>query len=122
MILGKFFNRILIIVSLSKLFSIVIDCSGNTRAIESGINRVAHGGIFLQFGVAPSTATCSIRPFHIYEREITIQGVMVNPWAFPEAIALVGLLKDRYLDFSKLGESKSGHFKARIKVSLNNSP
>ena len=29
---------------------------------------------------------------------------MVNPWAFPEAIALVGLLKDRYLDFSKLGE------------------
>ena len=88
-----------------KLLSIVIDCSGNTRAIESGINRVAHGGIFLQFGVAPSTATCSIRPFHIYEREITIQGVMVNPWAFPEAIALVGLLKDRYLDFSKLGES-----------------
>jgi len=87
-------------------FGIVIDCSGNTRAIESGINRVAHGGIFLQFGVAPSTATCAIRPFHIYEREITIQGVMVNPWAFPEAIALVGLLKDRYLDFSKLGIKK----------------
>ena len=76
---------------------------------------MAHGGIFLQFGVAPSTATCAIRPFHIYEREITIQGVMVNPWAFPEAIALVGLLKDRYLDFSKLGESN----KSQIKVILN---
>ena len=33
---------------------------------------------------------------------------MVNPWAFPEAIALVGLLKDRYLDFSKLGKSDFG--------------
>ena len=54
--------------------------------------------------MAPSTATCPIRPFHIYEREITIQGVMVNPWAFPEAIALVGLLKNRYLNFSKLGK------------------
>ena len=100
-------------------FRIVIDCSGNTRAIESGINRVAHGGIFLQFGVAPSTATCAIRPFHIYEREITIQGVMVNPWAFPEAIALVGLLKDRYLDFSKLGESNKSQIKAIFRVILN---
>ena len=97
----------------------MIDCSGNTRAIESGINRVAHGGIFLQFGVAPSTATCAIRPFHIYEREITIQGVMVNPWAFPEAIALVGLLKDRYLDFSKLGESNKSQIKVIFSVILN---
>ena len=55
-------------------FLIVIDCSGNWRAIESGINRVKHGGVFLQFGVAPQAATCPIRPFHIYEREITIQG------------------------------------------------
>jgi len=99
----------------------VIDCSGNTRAIESGINRVAHGGIFLQFGVAPSTATCAIRPFHIYEREITIQGVMVNPWAFPEAIALVGLLKDRYLDFSKLGESYRGQIEVILRFIVMNS-
>ena len=28
---------------------------------------------------------------------------MVNPWTFPEAIELVNLLKDRYLDFAKLG-------------------
>ena len=36
--------------------------------------RVGHGGIFLQFGGAPQGATCEIEPFHIYEREITIQG------------------------------------------------
>ena len=87
------------------VYRVVIDCSGSVRAIESGIEKVAHGGIFLQFGVAPTEAKCQIRPFHIYEREITIQGVMVNPWTFPEAIELVNLLKDRYLDFSKLGLS-----------------
>ena len=75
------------------------------RAIESGLEMVGHGGIFLQFGVAPTEAKCQIRPFHIYEREITIQGVMVNPWTFPEAIELVNLLKDRYLDFATLGEA-----------------
>jgi len=53
---------------------IVIDCSGNPKAIESGISRVKHGGVYLQFGVAPQKATCQINPFHIYEREITIQG------------------------------------------------
>ncbi|CAG5081733.1 Oidioi.mRNA.OKI2018_I69.PAR.g9949.t1.cds [Oikopleura dioica] len=87
-------------------YDVVIDCSGAPRAIQDGINRVAHGGIFLQFGVAPSTATCEIRPFHIYEREITIQGVMVNPWAFPEAIELTNQLRARYLDFGKLGIGK----------------
>ena len=81
-----------------------MDCSGNARAIESGIERVEHGGLFVQFGVAAAQAKCQIRPFHIYEREITIQGVMVNPWSFPEAIELVRLLKDRYLQFDKLGE------------------
>jgi threonine dehydrogenase-like Zn-dependent dehydrogenase len=55
-------------------FLIVIDCSGSPIAIESGINRVKHGGIFIQFGVAAQGATCKINPFHIYEREITIQG------------------------------------------------
>jgi hypothetical protein len=33
------------------------------------------------------------RPFHINEREITTQGVMVNPWAFPEAIELTNQLR-----------------------------
>ena len=92
-------------IKYSPVYRVVIDCSGSVRAIESGIEKVAHGGIFLQFGVAPTEAKCQIRPFHIYEREITIQGVMVNPWTFPEAIELVNLLKDRYLDFAKLGLS-----------------
>lgn len=89
-----------------KEFLIVIDCSGSPIAIESGINRVKHGGIFIQFGVAAQGATCKINPFHIYEREITIQGVMVNPWTFPEAIALIKNMKDRYLDLDRLGVKK----------------
>lgn len=70
--------RILLTISTSDFpaleFLVVIDCSGNVHAIESGIKRIKHGGIFLQFGVAPQNATCQINPFHIYEREITIQG------------------------------------------------
>ena len=53
-------------------------------------------------------AKAQFRPFHIYEREITVQGVMVNPWSFPEAIELVNQLKDRYLDFATLGKQLIG--------------
>jgi len=87
-------------------FTVVVDCSGNTRAIQSGIQRVGHGGIFLQFGVAPQGATCEIEPFHIYEREITIQGVMVNPWTFPEALQVVCDMTPRYLTLAKMGIKK----------------
>ena len=30
---------------------------------------------------------------------------MVNPWAFPEALELVDLLQQRYLDFNILGNN-----------------
>ena len=53
-------------------------------------------------------AKAQFRSFHIYEREITVQGVMVNPWSFPEAIELVNQLKDRYLDFATLGKQLIG--------------
>jgi hypothetical protein len=31
---------------------------------------------------------------------------MVNPWTFPEAIALIKNMKDRYLDLDRLGVKK----------------
>ena len=49
----------------------------DVNKIHYQFQRVGHGGIFLQFGVAPQKATCEISPFHIYEREITIQGSVI---------------------------------------------
>ena len=43
---------------------------------------------------------------------------MVNPWAFPEAIALIDLLKTRYLNFDSLGKNTKKIVSTKIKKCL----
>jgi threonine dehydrogenase-like Zn-dependent dehydrogenase len=55
---------------------VVIDATGVVPAIEDGLRRVARGGTFLMFGVAPAEATASFSPFRVYNKEINIVGSM----------------------------------------------
>src|SRR5437763_9128276 len=55
-------------------WDVVIDATGNARAIQDGLDRVAKGGTFLQFGVADYAARVAIDPYRIYNQEITITG------------------------------------------------
>ncbi|MGP4113459.1 zinc-dependent alcohol dehydrogenase family protein [Streptomyces sp. 4N509B] len=59
-------------------WDVVVDCTGNDRAIEDGITRVAPGGTFLQFGVTNRAARVLIDPYRIYNKEITVTGSMVE--------------------------------------------
>jgi 2-desacetyl-2-hydroxyethyl bacteriochlorophyllide A dehydrogenase len=69
-------------------WDVVIDATGNERAIQDGLGRVGKAGTFLQFGVADYAARVSIEPYRIYHQEITITGSMAVLHSFERAADL----------------------------------
>lgn len=66
-------------------WEVVIDATGAVPAIQDGLSRVARGGSFLVFGVAPAEATAIFSPFRVYNQEITIIGSMAVLHSFERA-------------------------------------
>ncbi|MGA8117843.1 MAG: zinc-dependent alcohol dehydrogenase family protein [Actinocatenispora sp.] len=69
-------------------WDVVIDATGNAKAIQDGLGRVGKGGTFLQFGVADYAARATIEPYAIYNREITITGSMAVLHSYERAAEL----------------------------------
>ncbi len=69
-------------------WDVVIDCTGNVRAIEDGLPRVKAGGTFQHFGVAPTEAKANYSPFRVYRDEITIVGTMAVLNSFGRAVEM----------------------------------
>lgn len=69
-------------------WDLVIDATGNDKAIQDGLGRVGKGGTFLQFGVSDYAARATIEPYKIYNQEITITGSMAVLHSFERAAEL----------------------------------
>lgn len=69
-------------------WDVVIDCTGNIRAIEDGLPRVKAGGTFQHFGVAPAEAMANYSPFRVYRDEISIVGTMAVLNSFGRAVEM----------------------------------
>ena len=69
-------------------WDVVIDATGNEKAIQDGLGRVAKGGTFLQFGVSDYATRVTIEPYRIYNQEITITGSMAVLHSFERAADL----------------------------------
>ncbi|WP_375497790.1 zinc-dependent alcohol dehydrogenase family protein [uncultured Jatrophihabitans sp.] len=69
-------------------WDLVVDATGNAKAIQDGLDRVAPGGTFLQFGVADYAAEAVIKPYRIYNKEITITGSMAVLHSYERAADL----------------------------------
>lgn len=69
-------------------WDVVIDCTGNIRAIEDGLPRVKGGGTFQHFGVAPAEAMAEYSPFRVYRDEISIVGTMAVLNSFARAVEM----------------------------------
>ncbi|WP_308465986.1 zinc-dependent alcohol dehydrogenase family protein [Rathayibacter soli] len=69
-------------------WDVVIDCTGNVRAIEDGLPRVKAGGTFQHFGVAPVDASANYSPFRVYRDEISIVGTMAVLNSFGRAVEM----------------------------------
>jgi threonine dehydrogenase-like Zn-dependent dehydrogenase len=66
-------------------WDVVIDCTGVVAAIEDGLERVAPGGTFQQFGVSAEKAVARFSPYRIYNSEIRIVGSMAVLHSFERA-------------------------------------
>ncbi|XP_038219943.1 D-arabinitol dehydrogenase 1-like [Zerene cesonia] len=86
-----------------QLYDIIIDCTGVGKVMEISFNYLRHGGKYVVFGCCPPNHQASINPYIIYDKELTIIGVKINPFSFPKAIGLLSAMGDRYLDYEKLG-------------------
>jgi 2-desacetyl-2-hydroxyethyl bacteriochlorophyllide A dehydrogenase len=69
-------------------WELVVDATGNEKAIQDGLGRVGPGGTFLQFGVADYAARATIEPYRIYNKEITITGSMAVLHSYERAADL----------------------------------
>ena len=69
-------------------WDVVIDATGNERAIQDALGRVGKGGTYLQFGVAEYAARATIEPYRIYNQEITITGSMAVLHSYERAADL----------------------------------
>jgi len=69
-------------------WDVVIDCTGNIRAIEDGLTRVKAGGVFQNFGVAPVGTAALYQPFRIYRNEISVVGSMAVLNSFGRAVEM----------------------------------
>jgi len=69
-------------------WDVVIDCTGNIRAIEDGLKRVKPAGYFQNFGVAPADGSAQYSPFRVYRDELSIVGTMAVLNSFGRAVEL----------------------------------
>jgi 2-desacetyl-2-hydroxyethyl bacteriochlorophyllide A dehydrogenase len=85
-------------------WELVVDATGNEKAIQDGLGRVAPAGTFLQFGVAAYASRATIQPYKIYNQEITITGSMAVLHSYERAAELLaaGLLDPRVFITNRL--------------------
>ena len=69
-------------------WEVVVDATGNARAIQDGLERVGPAGTYLQFGVADYATRVTIDPYRIYNKEITITGSMAVLHSYERAAEL----------------------------------
>ena len=77
--------------------------STKLRPLNSLLVPSKTGATVLVFGCAPMKKPMKICPEEIFAKELTILGTKINPYTFPESVALVGNMASDYISYKKLG-------------------
>lgn len=67
----------------------VIECVGRTATIEQAISIAGKNSVVMMFGLTAPTETIAVRPFELFQKEITLKSSYINPYTFPRALALI---------------------------------
>lgn len=68
---------------------VVIECAGKEAAMKSAIGFAKRGATVLLFSVADLNTTLTVRPFEIFQKELTIKGSFINPSTHGRAVQLI---------------------------------
>lgn len=106
-----------------------IECVGSSSAIETAFKLVRRGGKLLIFGVAPEHDVWQVKPFELYDKEVSIFTSYRSPYTFQRAVEIassekinfkriishVYSLNEAPKAFSDLASRKKGMVKVLIK-------
>lgn len=106
-----------------------IECVGSSAAIETAFRLVRRGGKLLIFGVAPEHDVWQVKPFELYDKEVSIFTSYRSPYTFQRAVEIASSGKIKFkqiishiysLDeapraFNDLASRKKGMVKVLIK-------
>ncbi|MGI8912475.1 MAG: zinc-dependent alcohol dehydrogenase family protein [Chloroflexota bacterium] len=70
-------------------FDAAIDVTGVPAVVQSLVPSVTDGGSLLIFGVSPEKATISLRPYEVFQRDLTVLGSFAVAYTFEDAITLL---------------------------------
>jgi D-arabinitol dehydrogenase (NADP+) len=70
-------------------YDLIIDASGNPKAVQSMFRYVDEGGKLLFFGVCPPDATIEVNPFQVFNSELKIYGSHGLSGDFRDALVLM---------------------------------
>jgi 2-desacetyl-2-hydroxyethyl bacteriochlorophyllide A dehydrogenase len=70
-------------------WGLVVDATGAAPAIMDGLSRLRRGGSLLQIGVARPDATIDVKPYQLFQRELTMVGSLTTRNSFPRSLALL---------------------------------
>ncbi|HVW45206.1 MAG TPA: alcohol dehydrogenase catalytic domain-containing protein [Amycolatopsis sp.] len=73
-------------------FDVVVDFSGSAAAIGEAVGALAPGGRLVVAGVTPEDATIPVRPFDLYNRELTLTGSYTTSHTARHALNVLGRL------------------------------
>lgn len=71
---------------------IVIEASGHIGAVADAINRLANRGTLLQMGVCNPEEHIHLRPYDLFDRELTLAGSQSLESSYPDAIKKITAL------------------------------
>lgn len=78
---------------------VVIECVGNTPAVQSAFRFAKKGATVLLFSVPKVDAAFELPLFDVFKKELTIKGSFVNPCTHRRAVELINSAK---LDFAPI--------------------
>jgi len=74
-------------------FDTVIEASGKTGPARQAIFLAGKCGTILWAAVYPEHSEVAVPPFYMYANELTLRSIIVSPYSFPRAIALLPKLQ-----------------------------
>ncbi|CAH1795967.1 unnamed protein product [Owenia fusiformis] len=85
-------------------YDLMVDCSGSSKAIEAGLERMEYGGAVMMFAVYAKDSQLQLDLSYIQKRELTVMGSIIDPFTYKRSVTLVeDMYKSNMLNFDKLG-------------------
>ncbi len=70
-------------------FSCVIECVGLTRTIEQAIRIAGKKATVMMFGLTRPDDTIELKPYDVFEKELTLRSSYINPYTQARALSLI---------------------------------